>query len=73
MKFQCYTKIPKHVLVRMATASLDFSIRKKSINLQVKDLAQLTNTVRRIQKIKYEKERNKIFDKSIREKTVKAL
>ena len=53
----------------MATAGLDFSICKKLVNQQVRDMTQLVDIVRRIKQIKYEKERNKRFDKKKREKT----
>ena len=49
MKYQCYTQ-----LVRMAFAGLDFSIRKKMVNQQVRDMTQLVERVRRIEQIKYE-------------------
>ena len=68
MKSRCYTQILEHELFRMTTLGLDFSIQKKLVNQQVKDMAQLANRVRRIEQIKYEKKRRKIFDKSIREK-----
>ena len=58
MKYQCYTQ-----LVRMAFAGLDFSIRKKMVNQQVRDMTQLVERVRRIEQIKYETEMHRRFDK----------
>ena len=55
MKARCYTQILEYELVRITTASLDFSIQKKLVNQQVRDMAQLAKRVRRIEKIKYEK------------------
>ena len=60
MKSQCYTQIPEHELVRMVVTGLDFSIRMALVNRQVRDMAQLANRVRRIEQIKFEKERKKI-------------
>ena len=68
MKSCCYIQILEYELVRTAAAGLDFSIRMKLINQQVRDMAQLVERVRRIEQIKYEKERHKRFDKSRREK-----
>ena len=68
MKSRCYFQIPEHELVRMVVVGFDFSIHKKLVNLQVKDMAQLVDRVKTIEQIKYEKERNKRYDKSRREK-----
>ena len=45
MKSWCYSQIQEHELVRMATTSLDFSIWKKLVNQQVRDMKQLTNKI----------------------------
>ena len=58
----------EHELVRMAIAGLDFSIRKKLANQQVRDMTQLADRIRRTNQINYDKERNKRYDKSRREK-----
>ena len=38
MKNQCFTLIPKSEMAKMATNGLDYSIRKKLVNLQFLDL-----------------------------------
>ena len=47
----------------MTTAGLDFSFCKKLVNQQVRDMTQLADRVRRIEQIKYEKEKNNKIDK----------
>jgi len=39
LKSRFYTQIPEHELVRMTVVGLDFSIRKKLVNQQVRDMA----------------------------------
>ena len=68
MKSQSYTQIPEYELVRMVVVGLDFSIQKKLVNQLVRDMAQLVERVKRIEQIKYKKERHKRFDKNRREK-----
>ena len=55
MKSRCYTQIPEYELVWMAAAGLDFSIQKKLVNQQFRDITQLAKRVKRIEKIKYKK------------------
>jgi len=38
MKSQCFTQIPEHELARIVAASFNFSIQKKLINQQVRDM-----------------------------------
>ena len=57
MKNQCFTPIPESEMVKMAINSLDSSIRKKLINLQFLDPAQLAEKVRQIEQLDMEKER----------------
>ena len=68
MKSHCYTQIPKHELVRMVATGLYFSICKKLVNQQLRDMTHLIDRVRKFEQIKYEKERNKRFDKNMKEK-----
>ena len=56
MKSWCYTQILEYELVRKAAVGLDFSIRKKLGNLEVRDMVQLAERARRIKQIKYVKE-----------------
>lgn len=48
MKYRCYTQIPEHEFVSMSTTGLEFFIHKKLVNQQVRDMAQLTEKVKRI-------------------------
>ena len=52
MKSWCYTQILEYELVRKAAVGLDFSIRKKLGNLEVRDMVQLAERARRTQKDK---------------------
>ena len=49
MKSWCYTQIHEHELVRSVVVGLDFSIHKKLVNQQVRDMAQLADRIRRIE------------------------
>nr|KYP41306.1 hypothetical protein KK1_037326 [Cajanus cajan] len=63
LKSRCYTNILEHELVKIAATGLDFSIRKKLVNEQLRDMAQLAEKIRRIEQIKLGKERLKKFDR----------
>lgn len=63
LKARCFTQIPEHELVRMAIAGIKFLIRKWLLYQQIKDIAQLADKIQRIEKSKFEKERNKKFYK----------
>ena len=52
MKSWCYTQLLEYELVRKAAVGLDFSIRKKLGNLEVRDMVQLAERARRINQIK---------------------
>jgi len=59
LKSWCYTQFSEYELVRMVVAGLDFSIWKKLVNQQVRDMEQLADTVRRIEnKIQERNEKN---------------
>nr|KYP38587.1 hypothetical protein KK1_040155 [Cajanus cajan] len=73
LKSRCYTNIPEHELVKIAATGLDFSIRKKLVNEQLRDMAQLAEKVRRIEQIRAEKERLRKFDKFVRKEKVAYL
>nr|KYP46500.1 Transposon Ty3-I Gag-Pol polyprotein [Cajanus cajan] len=70
LKSRCYTNIPEHELVKIAATGLDFLIRKKLVNEQLRDMAQLAEKVRRIEQIKLEKERLRKFDRFVRKEKV---
>lgn len=63
LKARCFTQIPEHELVRIATIGPEFLIRKEIVNQQLKDLVQLGEKVWRTEQLKFEKERNKKFEK----------
>uniref|UniRef100_A0A151UIQ1 RNase H type-1 domain-containing protein n=1 Tax=Cajanus cajan TaxID=3821 RepID=A0A151UIQ1_CAJCA len=65
--------IPEHELVKIAATGLDLSIRKKLVNEQLRDMAQLAEKVRRIEQIKLEKERLRKFDRFVRKEKVAYL
>ncbi|XP_050896007.1 uncharacterized protein LOC127102705 [Lathyrus oleraceus] len=46
LKARCFTQIPEHELVEMATWGLDYSIRKKLYTQYLRDMAQLADRVR---------------------------
>lgn len=45
LKARCFTQIPEHELVRIATTGPKFLIRKEIVNQQLKDLVQLGEKV----------------------------
>jgi hypothetical protein len=57
LKDRCFTQIPEHELVEMATRDLDYSIRKKLDTQYLRDMAQLDNRVRQLERLKEEKAR----------------
>ena len=57
MKNRSFTPIPESMMVKMATNGLDYSIRKKLVNLQFLNLAQLAEKVRQIEQLKVEKDK----------------
>nr|KYP53627.1 Retrovirus-related Pol polyprotein from transposon opus [Cajanus cajan] len=73
LKSRCYTNVPEHELVKIAAIGLNFSIRKKLVNEQLRDMAQLAEKVRRIEQIKLEKERLRKFDRRVRKEKVAHL
>ncbi|XP_050914868.1 uncharacterized protein LOC127129786 [Lathyrus oleraceus] len=57
LKARCFTQVSEHELVEMATDGLNYSIRKKMDTQYVRDMAQLTDRVRREEHPKTEKAR----------------
>lgn len=55
LKAKCFTQVPEHELVEMAAGDLDYSIRKKLDTQYLRDMAQLTNKVRQVERLKAEK------------------
>ncbi|XP_050877287.1 uncharacterized protein LOC127081039 [Lathyrus oleraceus] len=57
LKASCFTQIPEHELVEMATGGLDYSIRKKLNTQYLRDMAQLDDRVQQLERLKEEKAR----------------
>src|ERR1051325_8382995 len=57
LKSRCFTVVPEHELVEMATGGLDYSIRKKLDTQYLRDMAQLADRVRQVERLKAEKAR----------------
>lgn len=55
LKARCFTQVPKHELVEIAAGGLDYSIRKKLDTQYLRDMAQLADRVRQIERLKAEK------------------
>ncbi|KAK2409728.1 hypothetical protein QL285_045140 [Trifolium repens] len=63
LKARCFTQVPEHELVEMAAGGLDYSIRKKSDTQHLRDMAQLADRVRQVERLKAEKARNSKYHK----------
>ncbi|XP_050877581.1 uncharacterized protein LOC127081360 [Lathyrus oleraceus] len=57
LKARCFTQIPEHELVEMASEGLDYSIKKKLDTQYLRDMAQLADRVRQLERLKEEKAR----------------
>ncbi|XP_050908553.1 uncharacterized protein LOC127122222 [Lathyrus oleraceus] len=64
LKSRCFTVVPEHELVEMAVGGLDYSIRKKLDTQYLRDMAQLADMARQVERLKAEKARaNKNYKK----------
>jgi len=63
LKARCFTQVPEHVLVEMAASGLDYSIRKKLDTQNLRDMAQLADRVRHVERLKVEKTITQKFHK----------
>src|SRR3954464_1024426 len=64
LKSRCFTTVPEHELVEMAAGGLDYSIRKKLDTQYLRDMAQLADRVRQVERLKAEKAKvNKSYKK----------
>ncbi|XP_050876631.1 uncharacterized protein LOC127080346 [Lathyrus oleraceus] len=64
LKSRCFTIVSEHELVKMAAGGLDYSIRKKLDTQHLRDMAQLADRVRQVERLKFEKARaNKNYKK----------
>ncbi|XP_050878733.1 uncharacterized protein LOC127082536 [Lathyrus oleraceus] len=57
LKANCFTHLPEHELVEMAAGGLFYSIRKKLDTQYLRDIAQLADRVRQVERLKVEKVR----------------
>ncbi|KAK2444838.1 hypothetical protein QL285_015833 [Trifolium repens] len=63
LKARCFTQVPEHELVEMAAGGLEYSIRKKLDTQHLRDMAQLADRVRQVERLRAEKVRNSKFHK----------
>ncbi|XP_058741183.1 uncharacterized protein LOC131613539 [Vicia villosa] len=64
LKVRCFTVVPEHELVEMAVGGLDYSIRNKLDTQYLRDMVQLADRVRQVERLKAEKARaNKSYKK----------
>jgi len=61
LKARCYTQVPEHKLFAMAAGGLDYSIRKKLDTQYLRDMAQLADRVRQVERLKAENARTHKF------------
>ncbi|KAK2422828.1 hypothetical protein QL285_033329 [Trifolium repens] len=64
LKARCFTQVPEHELVEMAAGGLDYSIRKKLDTQHLRDMAQLADRVRQVERLRAEKARNSKYHKN---------
>ena len=57
LKARCFTSVPEYELVEMAAGGLDYSVRKKLDTQYLRDMAQLADRVRQVERLKAEKTR----------------
>jgi len=63
LKARCFTTVPKHELVEMAAGGLDYYVQKKLDTKYLRDMAQLADRVRQVERLKAEKARTNRFPK----------
>jgi hypothetical protein len=57
LKARCFTQVPDHELVEMAAGGLYYYIRKKLDIQHLRDMAQLADRVRQVERLRAEKTR----------------
>jgi len=62
-KARCFTSVLEHELVEMAVGGLDYFVQKKLDTQYVRDMAQLADRVRQVERLKAEKARTNRFPK----------
>jgi hypothetical protein len=55
LKARCFTQVPEHEFVEMVIGGLDYSIRKKLDTQHLRDMAQLVDRVRHVERLRTEK------------------
>ena len=63
LKARCFTQAPEHELVEMAAGGLDNSIRTKLDTQYLRDMAQLVDRFRQVERLKVEKARASKYGK----------
>jgi len=63
LKARCFTSVPEHELVEIAAGGLDYSVRMKLDTQYLRDIAQLADKVRQVERFKAEKARTNRFPK----------
>jgi len=63
IRARCFTQVHEHELVEMSAGVLDFSIRKKSDTQYLRDMGQLADRVRQVERLKAKKARTNMFSK----------
>ena len=63
LKARCFTQVSEHELVEMAAGGIDYSILKKLDTQYLRDMAQLADRVRQVERLKTEKSRASKFSK----------
>ena len=58
LKARCFTQVPEHERVQMATEGLDYSIKKKIDPTYMKSMSQLADRVRHLERLRLEKVRH---------------
>lgn len=59
MKARCMMMIPKYELVQMTTVGLNYVVQNKMASQQLRDVPQMTDRARLIEKLNLEKEKLK--------------
>ena len=63
LKARCVTQVPEQELVEMAAGGLDYSIKKKLNTQHLRDMAQLADRVRHVERLRAEKARTHKYHK----------
>jgi len=63
LKARLFTQVPEHELVEMVAGGLNYFIRKKQDTQHLRDMAQLTDRVRQVVRLRAEKARTHKYHK----------